>query len=407
MSASNKNRDLNILENSCQNKIDFSVSNYEGEKGFTTGSAAAGAAKAAALMLFTQKEVSTIEISTPAEIAIKLKITRSNFTEDRAKAVIIKKSGEDPDVTDGMEIAALVEIIPEVEGIKITAGDGVGTVTKPGLAVEEGEPAINPVPRRMIREEIKKIWQQTEQKQTKIMDSDENNNEISSYGLKVTISAPGGKKVAENTFNPRLGIKGGISILGTTGIVEPMSDKAYKDSLALKLSQARAQGWQKFVLVFGNYGKEMAREKGFPEEQIIRMSNYVGFMLEECCQENVNEILLMGQIGKLVKVAAGIFNTHSQIADARLETIAAYSAAMGAKALTVKKILNVNTSEEAVEIIVNNNLQEVFGMLAEKILERIEIYIDCDIKLGAVLFSLKSGILAVKGNTELLKGLGE
>ena len=391
-----------------KNKIDFTDNSEQKEKGFTTGSAAAGAAKAATFMLLRQKPVSTIEIATPATIILKLAIADFQVSKKQAEAVIVKKAGDDPDVTDGMKIGARVEFLPESAGIKIAAGSGVGTVTKPGLAVDEGEPAINPVPREMIRSEVEKAVEEVTAGENGSDISDDNCGGNSTSGFKVTIFAPGGEKIAEETFNPDLGIVGGISILGTSGIVEPMSDKAYRDSMALKLSQARAQGWKNIVLVFGNYGREKARELGFSEEQIIRMSNYVGFMLEKCCQEEVEEVLVIGQIGKLVKVAAGIFNTHSKIADARLETIAAHSAAIGAETTAVQKILAANTTEDAVKMILENDLQRVFPVLVDNILERIKTYTDCEFKAGAVLFSLNSGVLAAAGNTNLLaerKGL--
>ncbi len=404
MYSTGSNSEEKNLNTGPNRKIDFTGDNNQLSKGFTTGSAAAGAAKAAALMLLEQKSISTIEISTPENIKLELEIARGRFEKYQAEAAISKYAGDDPDVTDGMEIVARVELLSEEAGINIAAGEGIGKVTKPGLAIEEGKAAINPVPRKMIRQEVEKICSKAGYSPGGICQQKSGNTESNVTGLKITISAPEGDEIAQNTFNPRLGIEGGISILGTTGIVKPMSDKAYKNSLALNLSQARAQGQENIVLVFGNYGKDRALEQGFSADQIIKMSNYVGFMLEKCCQEEIKQVLIMGQIGKLVKVAAGIFNTHSQIADARLETLAAHAAALGADTQVVQSILAANTSEEAVDIIQANNLQEIFPVLGAKIRERIKDYIDCRLKLGVVLYSLHSGVLTAKGDTDLLTG---
>ena len=370
----------------------------EEKLGFTTGSAAAAAARAAALMLKEKEKISRVELATPAGIKLRLEVVDAWLGSGEASAAVIKNAGDDPDITDGIRIEAHLQEKADIEGVRIEAGEGVGTVTEPGLAVEEGRPAVNPVPRRMITEEVKKI-----------LLSEERDGKAD-WGYAVTISVPEGEEVAGNTFNPRLGIEGGISILGTTGIVEPMSDKAYKDSLALKVSQSVASGRRRLVLVFGNYGRSEAEKLGFAGERVVRMSNYVGFMLEKCCENGVEDILLLGHLGKLIKVAAGIFNTHSSIADARLETLAAYTAAQGGSQDLVREILTSSTSEGAAEIIREAEKEEVFSVLAEKIVERVEERCDCEMKTAAALFSMECGILAAAGNSELLsaeKGLKE
>ncbi|SDM05338.1 cobalt-precorrin-5B (C(1))-methyltransferase CbiD [Halarsenatibacter silvermanii] len=355
------------------------------KKGFTTGSAAAAAARAAALMIRDQQRYDRVEIDTPAGIRLELELADADFSAETARASIIKDAGDDPDITDGLEIAVRLELCSDNEITAIEAGSGVGTVTEPGLPVDPGEPAINPVPRQMITEQVENILGQT--------------------GCRVIVSAPGGEELTRQTFNPRLGIEGGISILGTSGLVEPMSDKAYRESLALELSQAAARGRKKVVLVFGNYSRDKALDLGFAEDIIIRMSNFVGFMLEKSCEEDLEEILLIGQLGKLVKVAAGVFNTHSSTADARLETLAAYSASLGLGSQNVREILSCGTSEEAAEIIEREDLQEVYPLLAEKIVERAGQRCGCDLKIGAVIFSMRTGLLGSAGGISLLDNL--
>jgi cobalt-precorrin-5B (C1)-methyltransferase len=211
-------------------------------------------------------------------------------------------------------------------------------------------------------------------------------------GVRLTVEVPKGKKVAQKTLNPKLGIKGGISILGTTGIVEPMSKEAYRRSLALKIDQALAENFKKIVLIFGNYGKKLARELDFQEGQIIRMSNFVGYMLEQCEKKGVKNIVLIGHIGKLVKVSAGIFDTHSRKADARLETIAAYTASLGGSKKLINNILAANTAEETVSLIKKNN-ERVFDLLAERAALRSAEYTERTLKIDSIIFSLTDGVL--------------
>jgi cobalt-precorrin-5B (C1)-methyltransferase len=217
-------------------------------------------------------------------------------------------------------------------------------------------------------------------------------------GVRITIEVPRGEEVAEKTFNPNLGIVGGISILGTTGIVEPMSEKAYRESLALELKQAVAEGHDQIVLVFGNYGRDMADRLGFSSDEVVRMSNFVGYMLNQSKLIEVKKIIILGHIGKLVKVAGGIFNTHSKVADARKEIIAAYTAAIGAEADIIKEILESNTSTEAVQIIQKAGLDEVFDILAERVAIRIRDYLKSDqIDIKSIIFTLEEGVLGSYG----------
>ncbi len=341
-------------------------------RGYTTGSAAAAAAKAAVKMLVKQQQVDQIKIATPAGVDLELEIINTKLTTDYAQAAVIKDGGDDPDVTDGLEIVAKVE--NKQSGIELIGGQGVGQVTKPGLAVKVGQAAINPTPRRMIKTEVKEVLPKDR-------------------GVKITIAVPAGEKTAQKTLNPKLGIKGGISILGTTGIVEPMSEQAYKDSLLLSIDQAVAQGLDKLVLVFGNYGKQQAKELGYKKQEIVRMSNFVGDILNHCVKQEVAEVVLIGHLGKLVKVAAGIFNTHSQVADARLETIAAYTASLGGTQDLIKQILAANTAEETVSIIKQAGREEVFNLLAEKAVVRAREYVDSQLEVKSILFALETGVI--------------
>ena len=344
-------------------------------RGFTTGTAAAAAAKGAAMILFGGKDITELSINTPAGIELKIPLKDVEIAEDYVCVVVEKDAGDDPDVTDGLDICAQVKKISN--GISLSGGKGVGWVTKPGLSVPVGKAAINPVPEQMIIKAVESVLPEN-------------------CGVQITIEVPRGEEVAQKTFNPQLGIVGGISILGTTGIVEPMSENAYRESLALKLKQAVAEGEEQIVLVFGNYGKDMAVKLGYNPAGIVRMSNFVGYMLNECQTLGVENVILLGHIGKLVKVAGGIFNTHNKVADARKEIMAAYTAVTGADKGIIDNILSSNTSVEAVQIIIEAGLERVFDILAERVVIRVREYLKSDqMRIKCILFTIEEGILGI------------
>ena len=354
--------------------------------GYTTGTTAAGAAKAAAEMLLKQKTVEKVLIETPAEIDVELEVSDCFFSKNLARAAVVKDAGDDPDQTDGIKITIELKRIKadkslDKSKVRIKAGKGIGQVTKPGLHLDIGQAAVNPVPRKMIKKAVLDIFPK---------------NNI----FEVLISAPAGVEIAKKTFNPKLGIKGGISILGTTGIVEPMSESAYKESLAVELRQAVALGYKKLIFVFGNYGKKEALAAGFKEEQIIRMSNFVGFMLAELEELEVDEIIMVGHLGKIVKVAGGIFNTHSKVADGRREIIAAHAALAGAEQKVIADIFEINTAEEAAEYLLTHNLEIVLKNISEAVVTKVRAKLENKIKCKAVIFTLNQGIVALSKEAE-------
>lgn len=343
--------------------------------GYTTGTCAAAAAKACCRMICKGERVDAVSITTPSEKTLLLDVCNQSFTGPSASCCIVKDGGDDPDATHGMKICAKV-YVTETPGTKVVGGDGIGTVTKPGLSVDVGAPAINPVPMGMIRGAV----------------SDELGEDA---GAVVEIYAPDGSRVAEQTMNKALGIQGGISIIGTTGIVVPMSERALKASLSLHLSVIRAQGATRAVLVPGNYGMRFLTETlMISEDTAAKTSNYVGFMLDEARRLGYSELLLVGHIGKLAKVAAGVFNTHSSVADCRMETIAAHAATCGATRDTVRDIMGSNTTEEAVGILLKTGGKEALQSIAAGVSRRCEKRCKGEIKIGTVLFSLQHGMLS-------------
>jgi cobalamin biosynthesis protein CbiD len=285
---------------------------------------------------------------------------------DRARAWLIKDAGDDPDITDGARIEATVCLQPGE--VVIRGGRGVGTVTKPGLAVPPDRPAINPVPLQMIRDNVLEALPE-------------------GSGAAVEISVPDGEQLARKTMNPRLGIAGGISILGTTGIVEPMSEEAFKQALVPQLDMARAAGQQTLLLTPGRRGVSLAAGFGAPQEAVVLTGNYIGFMLEECARRGLRQVVLWGHVGKLAKVAAGSFQTYNRIADGRAEVVAALAAARGAGVELVRALMDAPTAEAMIGLLREAGLDLVWHDLARRASSRAEAYARDDLQVGTVLFS--------------------
>ncbi len=343
------------------------------QAGYTTGTCAQAAAKAAALYLFTGKKQDFIEVEIPAGKLLKIKIKSLEKYNDYAECSVIKESGDDPDVTNGIEIKAAV--YKGYDELIIDGGKGIGRVTKPGLKVPVGEAAINPVPRKMIVYEMEKIC----------LDF------CYDKSFKVIISAEEGTEAAKKTFNEKLGIIGGISILGTTGIVEPMSEKALIDTIYLEIDSQMEQGRQNILLTPGNYGRNAALEKfGIDIEKGIKISNYIGDTLDYLLYKQPERVLIIGHAGKLSKVAGGIMNTHSSYADCRHEIFAAYAALCGAEKSVIKEIFDAVSTDEIDYILIKNNLHEkVWEIIINNIMENINRRLQNTIRCEVMVFTNK------------------
>lgn len=353
-------------------------------KGYTTGACAAAAAKAAVSVLVNNEFPQKVEIVTPLNTILSIPIHAINQEKDRVTCSVIKDGGDDPDITHGLEIKVTAQLTRSEGKIEILGGTGVGRVTKAGLAVAPGEPAINPIPQKMIREAVRSLLPPGQ-------------------GVKLEVSVPAGEKVAGKTLNPQLGIVGGISILGTTGIVEPMSEEAFKSSLVPQISMALAQGHKTIIMTPGRMGQQNAKERwGLPDEMVIQMSNFVGYMLQQCSQHGVPNLILYGHIGKLIKVAGGIFHTHSKVADGRREILAAHASIHGASPQLVQMILQANTMEEAVELIKKEKMEFLFDLLASQVSAKASQYVEGKIRIGTVLTSLNGEILGKDSQAEAL-----
>ena len=296
-----------------------------GSKGFTTGTAAAAAAVAAVRFLMG-KSCCRVELSLPGGSDVAIPITGCLRTENGAEAWVTKDSGDDPDVTHGAVIVSSVEIL-DASGVTVLGGKGVGVVTKPGLPIPPGKAAINPSPMALIRKSIEAELPH-------------------GSGAIVSISIPGGEELAKRTYNPRLGIVGGLSILGTNGIVSPMSTEAIVGTIKSELSVLSASGAKIVCLVPGNYGRRMAMLLGVPERMIVNISNFAGEALAISGNLGFEKLILIGQIGKFAKLSAGSLDTHSSKSDGRLEALAAYSALHGADSNEVRAILDSTMADE-------------------------------------------------------------
>lgn len=350
--------------------------------GYTTGSCAAAAAKAAAWMLLTGQRKERIQLNTPKGITLDLQVCDIRMEPDRVSCAIEKDSGDDPDVTKGMHITAAVSRRRE-PGVLIDGGEGVGRVTKPGLDQPVGNAAINSVPRQMIRENLEQV----------IRTADYHG------GLEVLISAPGGEEIAQKTFNPRLGIVGGISILGTSGIVEPMSEDALVESIRVEMRQRAASGASYLLVTPGNYGEAFLREHmTLPFSESVKCSNFVGQTIDMALELGIKGILFVSHIGKFVKVAAGIMNTHSRWADGRGEILAANALRAGLSREAALEILEAATTEEALSVVIREGLLDaVMKQLTTRIHDHLNRRGGGQMLLGAVLYSNQWGYL---GQTE-------
>lgn len=371
--------------------------------GYTTGTCGTAASMAAALMLLGQKRVGQVKVSTPKGLDLDLEIEEIRFTKEQAVCAVRKDSGDDPDVTNGIAIYSRVSFRddkPETEGyiwenevirLHLTAGEGVGIVTKPGLACEVGKPAINPVPREMIFTHVERACRQ--------------------YGfqgsLHIEIFIPQGIEISKKTFNPRMGIKGGISLLGTSGMVEPMSEKALTDTIQLELHQKHVAGLKSMILTPGNYGESFLRDElNVNLDYAVKCSNFIGDSLDMAVQENIEEVLLVGHGGKLIKLAAGVMNTHSSVADGRMETLAAWGGARGAGPELIREILESVTVDQGLKLLetVPGLREKVMEQVVRRAWEHLTLRAGESMKVECILFTNERGILGMSpGAMDMLK----
>ena len=339
--------------------------------GYTTGSCAAGAAKAAAIMLETGQKISYVEIYTPAGVRLKLEINNQKIEKEVASCSIIKDGGDDPDVTDGMEIFAEVRKRKDNK-IIIDGGKGVGRIRRKGLFGKVGQAAINPVPMKMIEKEV---------------------SEVSSKGYDISIYAPRGEEIGKKTFNENIGIEGGISIIGTKGIVYPMSEDALIKTIYMEVDMIEeTYGTDNIVLVPGNYGEKISDSLGLSEGR-VKISNYIGDSILYIYNKGFKSITLVGHVGKFSKLSIGVFNTHSKVCDGRMEAFIYYLALNGAPRELLDKVNNAITAEEGLNICIEAGYGEIVKSIERGAEEKIRKYLkDESYPVKVIIYSMERGV---------------
>ncbi len=358
-------------------------------KGFTTGTCATAATAAAISMILNQDIEEKVTVSTANGVEVTMDIRDPSFGELTASAAVEKDGGDDADATHGLLIYSTVTLLPDSNDIEIDGGEGVGRVTQKGLKCDVGMAAINPTPRAMIEKTARQLLGPN-------------------CGAKIIISVPGGEETAKLTYNSRLGIVGGISILGTTGIVNPMSEESWKASITIELTMLYNQGYRSVVLAPGNYGEDFATNVlGIPPHRIVNMSNFVGHVLKEVQRIGFTRVLMVGHMGKFVKVAGGIFSTHSKDSDARMEIIMANLALLGAPVELLEKVDQCITTDAAGTFIEEYHYEEVYQVLVDKMKFRSERLLrnrKPEVSIDVVTFGTEAGYLA---STQTLEEIAE
>lgn len=358
-------------------------------KGFTTGTCATAATAAAISMILNQDIEEKVTVSTANGVEVTMDIKDPSFGELTASAAVEKDGGDDADATHGLLIYSTVTLLPDSNDIEIDGGEGVGRVTQKGLKCDVGMAAINPTPRAMIEKTARQLLGPNR-------------------GAKIIISVPGGEETAKLTYNSRLGIVGGISILGTTGIVNPMSEDSWKASITIELTMLYNQGYRSVVLAPGNYGEDFATNVlGIPPHRIVNMSNFVGHVLKEVQRIGFTRVLMVGHMGKFVKVAGGIFSTHSKDSDARMEIIMANLALLGAPVELLEKVDQCITTDAAGTLIEEYHYEEVYQVLVDKMKFRSERLLrnrKPEVSIDVVTFGTEAGYLA---STQTLEEIAE
>jgi cobalt-precorrin-5B (C1)-methyltransferase len=372
--------------------MELSHKNVDGKllrRGFTTGSAAAACAKAAVEMLLSGERVSRVSLVTPGQVLLEIELACSHVERGCACCGIRKDAGDDPDITNGILICAQVKRRPD--GIHIEGGEGIGRVTKPGLDQPVGEAAINSTPRKMIAQAVESVCARYGYE----------------GGISVLICAAGGEKLAKRTFNPRLGIEGGISIIGTTGIVEPMSHAALIDTIRLELSQLAALGSKNILFTPGNYAENFAQKKlGLSMNEHVSCSNFIGDSIAAAAELGFGRILLIGHIGKLVKLGIGIMNTHSSNGDGRMETLTACALEAGAPIELLRGIAAGVVADAALVLLDDAGLlDKTMKILGARIDANLKRRLPEGVEIGWICFSNAAGLEGVLAQSQNAKDL--
>ena len=347
--------------------------------GYTTGSSATAASKAALLSIIKQQKIEEVEITLPKKTTIRIPVNSCQFEKNKAKCSVIKDGGDDPDVTHGAEIIVELTFNDNKNQIEIDGGEGVGIVTKPGLGLEINKPAINPVPRKMITENLQEIGSDI----------------LNEKGIRVVISVPKGKELGPKTDNPRIGIKDGISILGTSGIVIPFSTASYAASIRQNLDVSIAMGNDTVVLTTGGRSEDFAKKiVDLPEHCFVQMGDFSGYTIQQCGKKNIKKAYVVGFIGKLAKMAAGVKQTHVKGSKVDMNFLAELAKKVNADEKIIDRIKKANTARHVSEIIQENNLGGFFELICSEVYRHMRKHSEEKVPIDVILFDFEGNILA-------------
>ncbi|MCV0431793.1 cobalt-precorrin-5B (C(1))-methyltransferase [Nitrosopumilus sp.] len=349
--------------------------------GYTTGSSATAASKAALLSIINQKKIESVDILLPKKSSIQIPVHSCEFESEKARCSVIKNGGDDPDVTHGAEIIVELALTEKINEIEIDGGEGVGIVTKPGLGLEINKPAINPVPKKMIIENIREIGKEI----------------LLKKGVRVVISVPKGKELGPKTDNPRLGIINGISILGTSGIVIPFSTASYAASIRQNLDVALAMGNDMVVLTTGGRSEDFAKKiVDLPDHCFVQMGDFSGYTIQQCSRKNIKRAYVVGFIGKLAKMAAGVKQTHVKGSKVDMGFLAELAQKCNANETVIQEIKKANTARHVSEIIQENKIKGFFDLICAETYKHMRKYSEEKVPIDVILFDFEGNILARK-----------
>jgi cobalt-precorrin-5B (C1)-methyltransferase len=349
--------------------------------GYTTGSSATAASKAALLAIINQQKIENVDILLPKRSFIQIPIHSCEFTTNNAKCSVIKNGGDDPDVTHGAEIIVELEITDKINGIEIDGSEGIGIVTKPGLGLEINKPAINPVPKKMITENLREVGKEI----------------LLKKGIRVVISVPKGKELGPKTDNPRLGITNGISILGTSGIVIPFSTASYAASIRQNLDVAIAMGNDTVVLTTGGRSEDFAKKiVDLPEHCFVQMGDFSGYTIQQCGKKNIKKAYVVGFIGKLAKMATGVKQTHVKGSKVDMNFLAELARKSNAEETVIESIKKANTARHVSEIIQENSVKGFFELICSETHKHMRKHSEEKVPIDVILFDFDGKTLARK-----------
>ncbi|MGV7226733.1 MAG: cobalt-precorrin-5B (C(1))-methyltransferase [Nitrosopumilus sp.] len=363
------------------NTINVQEEKIKLKTGYTTGSSATAASKAALLSIINQKKIESIDILLPKRSYAQIPIHSCQFESDKAKCSVIKNGGDDPDVTHGAEIIVELSFTERINEIEIDGGEGVGIVTKPGLGLEINKPAINPVPKKMIIENLREVGKEI----------------LLEKGIRVVISVPKGKELGPKTDNPRLGITNGISILGTSGIVIPFSTASYAASIRQNLDVAIAAGNDIVVLTTGGRSEDFAKKiVDLPVHCFVQMGDFSGYTIQQCGKKNIKRAYVVGFIGKLAKMAAGVKQTHVKGSKVDMSFLAELARKCNASESVIQEIKKANTARHVSEIIQENKIEGFFNLICSETYKHMRKHSEDKVPIDVILFDFEGNILARK-----------